>query len=590
MKSHIKGKLREAWEELKKAAANTEEKSVFQPDTEHWLGKQTGTGDHGSYEPHRGRMLFSDFICTEKPPFEMQKFHRIRINRESGTADEGALITVETPFESGAETCWKGEITWTSQSREKAEEVRNQVLTGLRWITAMGAEKTVGFGRLLRVVCEDFSARENEKFHPPPAPPSGEGSFQDSLPRRGRAGEGESRMGLSISLKEALTVGGVKMKDNYMESGSIFSGAIIKGSLAECIRRRLNLGRDAPIGECEEMEDAGLGLLGRWFEKLSFSHAFPSLQKDRRPVCPPLSLLKAGGKIHDAALLENWKLFSDGNGKKLAPAFAADWKDEGDVKRKYGWAEPKILALTRTAIETFSRRAKEEQLYTFEYICPEDEKKRQISWLAEIRLPEDCPEKEKLSAQLEYVLQGRFDHMGKRQGRIRAETVSCTPFIPSGELLREGLTIICLQSDALMLNPNDIPNDIRNGDHAELLKKYGEYWKDISGGAFRLLRFYARQKLAGGYLGLRFPTQEKYSPFLLTQAGSVFVLTDENTGDAEKKCREWLQYGLPETKWMIQAYGKEGKTDWNQCPFIRENGFGEIAVNLPCHWETRRKS
>ncbi len=570
MKSHIKGKLREAWQELENALKNTEDVPAFQADADHWLGRETGTQEHESAEPFRGRMLFSDFVCTEESISQMQRFHRIRMNRITGTAEEGALICMETPFESGAETQWKGEIIWSSENREQGEKVRDQVLAGLRWITAMGAEKTAGFGRLLKVICEDFSVSEFKTFQAP---------------------ADKTRISaLSITLSEAVAVGGVKIKDNYMESGSIFSGAIIKGSLARCIRHRLNLPRNAPIADCEAMENAGLGLLGRWFEKITFRHAFPCVKKDRRPVCPPFSLLKAGGEIYDAALSEDWELFADGKGKKVAPAFAPDWKSDRDVKETYGWAVPKILAVTRTAIDSGSRRAAEEKLYTFEYICPEDENSRQIFWNSEICLPEDCPETEHdaLAAQLEYVLRHWFSHIGKRQGRIHAETLTCQSSVSSGEPLREGLSIICLRADAMMTDPAEI----RQGSHAELLAAYGKYWEEISGRAFRLIRFYARQKLAGGYLGMRFPTQGKYFPFLLTQAGSVFVLHAKNPESAEKQCRDWLRKGLPEAGWVKKLYGKQDGTgaDWKKCPFIRENGFGEIAVNLPCHWEKRRKS
>ena len=37
--------------------------------------------------------------------------------------------------------------------------------------------------------------------------------------------------------------------------------------------------------------------------------------------------------------------------------------------------------------------------------------------------------------------------------------------------------------------------------------------------------------------------------------------------------------GLPLPDWAVEHYGDT----WKTCPFRAVNGFGEIAVNLPCH-------
>ncbi len=74
---------------------------------------------------------------------------------------------------------------------------------------------------------------------------------------------------------------------------------------------------------------------------------------------------------------------------------------------------------------------------------------------------------------------------------------------------------------------------------------------------------------------------EPYNPFLLTDAGSVFVLEAEAGQQplAQTKIDDWLQFGLPLPDWAVKRYGDHGST----CPFRRVDGFGEIAVNLPCH-------
>jgi hypothetical protein len=61
--------------------------------------------------------------------------------------------------------------------------------------------------------------------------------------------------------------------------------------------------------------------------------------------------------------------------------------------------------------------------------------------------------------------------------------------------------------------------------------------------------------------------------------GSVFVL--KLAGDrtmAEERLCEWLYHGLPQ---LADAPGGE---DWQETPYIRNNGYGEIAINLVLHW------
>jgi hypothetical protein len=97
-----------------------------------------------------------------------------------------------------------------------------------------------------------------------------------------------------------------------------------------------------------------------------------------------------------------------------------------------------------------------------------------------------------------------------------------------------------------------------------------------------LKRYFASQSLAGGYyLHRRFRSQEKYSPWLLTDPGSVFLLKIVQPNDAkqvslvQELIERWYFSGLP-------PY--DSSLEWRNCPYVRENGYGEIAVNLMCHW------
>ncbi len=100
-------------------------------------------------------------------------------------------------------------------------------------------------------------------------------------------------------------------------------------------------------------------------------------------------------------------------------------------------------------------------------------------------------------------------------------------------------------------------------------------------------RFFAAQKLTGGYLGRRFRINGEYYPFFLTNAGGVFVLEIKDQAKAGRCADIWLRRGLPPPDWALERYGKSSseRLDWQECPFTPENGFGEIILNLSCHWE-----
>ena len=75
-------------------------------------------------------------------------------------------------------------------------------------------------------------------------------------------------------------------------------------------------------------------------------------------------------------------------------------------------------------------------------------------------------------------------------------------------------------------------------------------------------------------------------PYLLTKAGSVFVLHVAEKEKAELLLTNWLANGLHLPEWVKAKY-KNDKPLWDVFPFVRENGFGEINVNLKWHWDNR---
>ncbi len=143
--------------------------------------------------------------------------------------------------------------------------------------------------------------------------------------------------------------------------------------------------------------------------------------------------------------------------------------------------------------------------------------------------------------------------------------------------IKSGERIVTLQTDCLMTNPSTHQDPSKT-----LHDAYAEYWRSISGGSLKLCHFFARQSLHGGYLGRRFGKPAAYEPYLLTDRGSVFILksvNEESIGHIDK----WAEQGLPLPQWAEDRYKVDDKKLWATCPFLREVGFGEIAVDLECH-------
>jgi hypothetical protein len=117
---------------------------------------------------------------------------------------------------------------------------------------------------------------------------------------------------------------------------------------------------------------------------------------------------------------------------------------------------------------------------------------------------------------------------------------------------------------------------------------YRAAWRQISGETLELSHYFARQCLMGGlYQWQRFVPSLPYNPWLITEAGSVFVL--KPVAGQEEQSRRWLEarlpLGLPIPEWAIHHYSlgdtQKPEVFWRCCPFVPENGWGEFLVNPP---------
>lgn len=541
-RSHIKGKLREACIELE----------LFKSDLNAWFGSPSN-----NFEPQDGRLLFDDFYYQPKVPQPKVERTVPRTALEDGVNVKHALMMAENGFPSGKQTTWTGNITFFADAAEEAASVADSLLTGFRWIEAFGSEKGIGFGKLLKVKGVLSSI-----------------PVTDIVAVTTRPATAAVMMALTVTAEEPLLLGGVQRKTNYMESDTIIHGGSLKGALAEALNRTLNpsVSVKAPIDSSNASVSAAFPKLAEHFASIRFLHGFPT-KGDKRPVCVPDSAVVIDRTYYDVAHLNGDEIANAASG---LPAFPIDWKGaDYSINDDFGWAVPKRYIRTRTAIDRATRKAADEKLFSFSYACPVNEENAPIVWRSAVSLEKvPAAERPAVAAELKSALQ-LHDRLGKRKSKVRV-TLDAEPPLhcqPS-DVSDNGLIIVTLQTDALMVNHADL---IKRETAEELKNLYAAYWKGINS-ALELKQFFAHQTLQGGYLNQRFRKGHPYYPFYLTSAGSVFVL--EYKGDAKFLIKDWTINGLSLPAWA------KGNT-WKNNPFMPENGYGEVVVNLTWQLENQ---
>ena len=157
--------------------------------------------------------------------------------------------------------------------------------------------------------------------------------------------------------------------------------------------------------------------------------------------------------------------------------------------------------------------------------------------------------------------------------------------------------------EGLLLNPEDHPffqmleriwathdqADPRLRTPEEMEAEYRQVWADLSDGSLELVNYMHRTSLAGGnYMWNRFQKGRAYKPYLMTDAGSVFLLRVKEAVPAKAFLQQARDFGLPLSKAVSGFYGLQDRARhelWQYCPFLPENGFGEIALDLHTVWK-----
>ena len=537
--SHVIGKLRESLCTLVDAGIYTS------TDIATLFGERiNGTPN---WTPHPKRLTASDFVLLGEKLEDVRI--RIAIDPERKAARQGAIQFMENLFASGISYRFKGVFRYLTKDEDDDNRIVTMVRDGLRNLTQLGGERGIGYGRVENV--------EIEIQETPMVAPSPNTKMTKSF-------------ALLIKPTEPFCLTGRRLAGNLFMGREDIPGAAIAGILARTWS--IMLGKPTPI----TLDfDPDRPELSRHFNSICFSHAFPAREESFRPVRWPLSLVRVNDNIHDIACycgLNNAILINN-----QAPAFFVDWKKFGDVEELFGWADLKRELRVRTAIDSSKRRSANEELFAYQMVLPNPN-----GWLSKVDLSAvPVGDREKTGEQIRELLSLGLLGLGKTKAFATVDFLvpddDVIPVFSSDpDHLLDGGWYITLQTSALLCDPSGL--DESSG-YKDLFDAYKNTWDELSKGTLELNGYFARQSLAGGeYLANRFRNgnSRSYTPWLLTEPGSVFFLKPVQSADpdvARKYINDWLSGGLPLPKW-VQA------RDWRKCPYLPQNGYGEIAVNL----------
>jgi hypothetical protein len=164
----------------------------------------------------------------------------------------------------------------------------------------------------------------------------------------------------------------------------------------------------------------------------------------------------------------------------------------------------------RTAIEGEKQQADDGALFAGKMLVPHG-----LEWLGRV---DGSGLSAKATGQLEALLEFGVEPLGKTKAR-GAVTLSAAARteVTEGELFQ-----VTLETAGLLLSPERV---LGSGAEAAMRAGYGAFFAELSKGALQLDSYFQRVSLAGGeYMRRRFQMPTPYRPFLLTNAGSSFLL------------------------------------------------------------------
>lgn len=532
----VAGRIVEAWHNLGNQLGNA--------NAAVWFGLGGNTGSN------RARLMADDLVLQsidgqpEAKARSATDISRIRLDDDTGAVETGALLIIEQIASPGSLLKFAG--TWRTWAMpEEIDQLLPQLRAALLLQTQLGAYRGVGFGRVKEVAV----------------------TASPLAPRPLQLDARQSRPRLALTTDRALCVGSRSRRGNVFESDEIITGGSILGALATMLASR--------HGE-PDLDKIGTPL-AKHFSLLRCTHALPAKTGGARPLPLPQSLVSL-----DKTILDAWKHPYPPANLTATPAFQTDWKGDDDIiaEATQGWGETRRHLRVRTDIDG-NGQAKEGALFAYECVAaPLQDSQPQTEWQFELDLS-GIPDVDRAAVHLEladllgYGLfpLGKTDAAVTVQSRAAGRAWRCE--IPT-DLKEGGLVPLLLVTDALLFPTNAVADKSDNN----LLEIYRLAFSDLAeqaGGkdALQLSHFFATQRLAGGgYLQHRFQKEDAYQPWVLTEAGSVFVFEVRTAEAARKLLQYWADHGLG----LPGSVQPAGGTTWETLPYLPQTGYGEVAI------------
>lgn len=486
-------------------------------------------------EPVRGKLIISDFLATgfstpkERVGTDLDAeralSYRVAIDEETGAAKDGMLKVMELVAAPETIVTFKGTIILRHGNQDTGTDAA-QIEVLLRSIDAIGAQKSSGFGEIVDVHCEP-----EELEH------TAVGNARDCVT-------------LDLAVGGPFIVDAQRDAFNYYRGSTVIPGSALKGMVAEHLMDAGVIGKN----------DASLS-------KIHISHAWPLVD----------------GKLGDRAVHEHRAVSPKDNSFVTAvnvdaafaaggtPAYPTDWKDWDERRAALGRLESDLLrqARVRTAI---ARKGTEKEgtaddgkLFVETAIVPQDTKWR-------FTLERNGADQTIFDHVVGALVHGIYG-LGKTGAHVSAERLQNQPVqLPT---LRAGRCTIILETPAILTEIETVAahDEDKPATRKTMKEKYAAYFSALLPNS-HLMSVHGGDQIIGRYYGYRFGNKNKYTPFCMTRAGTVFELdVDENDVATLTAC---LRNGLPPV--FEGALLQDPLTDWKKVPMVPANGYGEISL------------
>lgn len=541
----IAGRIIEAWNSLPKELDN-------KPSAAQWFGNGASDNGNDAQNNQRARLLLDDLrlvsINNNHPTEQLTDNARVAIDDNTGAVQTGALLITEQIAQAGAKLKFTG--TWRVWAQaDEIDELIKQLRAALWLQTQLGAYRGVGFGRVHEV------SIQNKKSQPNNQP-------NDQF----KLSANTTRYRLALRSTQAICVGSHSRRGNVFVSDSIITGNTILGAMATMLANQHG----------QNSLDNINTPLAQHFSKIRCTHALPTTIDQPRPLPLPQSLISMGSTIYNA-----WQYQVPPKNLSDTPAFQTDWKatDYENAAEKYNNTLahlPRYLRV-RTAIDE-QGTAKEGSLFAYECVTtPLDENKQpKTEWRFDLDLSQiPADEREAVRQEVEALLCNGLFPIGKTDATMQVVNITQPPNQAHLDNLKNGNMIaLVLVSDALLFTTETVASK----PDCDLSKIYCDALNTLPNKAngLELSHFFATQKMVGGsYLHNRYRKDKPYQPWILTEAGSVFVFTINNAAQAQATLTDWLNNGLGLPEAVQKNYGKT----WQDHPYLPQTGYGEVALS-----------